>query len=131
MILKMRDFGLLALMVSLTCGIALPAQDSSGARQSSPDNTRVNDRDRSSTEATADQQKENASDRALTQQIRKAILEDKNLSTYAHNVKIIAKDGNVVLKGPVHSIEEKKSVEAKAIAIAGEDRVSSQIQVAK
>jgi osmotically-inducible protein OsmY len=90
----------------------------------------VNDRDKSSSEATADQQKENASDRSLTQQIRKAILQDKSLSTYAHNVKVITQDGNVVLKGPVRSVAEKKAVEAKAIALAGEDRVSSQLQVA-
>ena len=57
-------------------------------------------------------------------------MRDKSLSAYAHNVKIITQDGNVVLKGPVRSVEEKKAVEAKAIAIAGEDRVSSQVQVA-
>jgi osmotically-inducible protein OsmY len=45
-------------------------------------------------------------------------------------VKIITQDGNVILKGPVRSVEEKKAIELKAIAVAGEDRVSSQIQVA-
>jgi hyperosmotically inducible periplasmic protein len=105
------------------------AQNSS-AGQTAPDNTRVNDRDKSSSEATADQQKENSSDLRLTQQIRKAILQDKSLSAYAHNVKIITQDGNVVLKGPVRSVAEKKAVEAKAITVAGEDRVSSQLQVA-
>jgi len=114
----------------LTClGIAT-AQDASPPAQSPADNTRMNDRDKSRSEATADQQKESASDRALTQEIRKSILRDKSLSVYAHNVKIITQDGNVVLKGPVRSVPEKKAVEAKAIAIAGEDRVSSQIQVA-
>jgi len=62
---------------------------------------------------TAGQQKENPSDRAMTQQIRRAILQDKSLSTYAHNVKVITQDGNVILKGPVRSIGEKKTVEAK------------------
>jgi len=114
----------------LTClGIA-PAQNASPPAQSPADNTRINERDKSRSEATADQQKESASDRALTQEIRKSILRDRSLSVYAHNVKIITQDGNVVLKGPVRSVPEKKAVEAKAIAIAGEDRVSSQIQVA-
>jgi hypothetical protein len=41
---------------------------------------------------------------------------------YAHNVKIVTRDGNVILKGPLRSIGEKRIVETKAIAIAGEDR---------
>jgi hyperosmotically inducible protein len=106
------------------------AQNATPSSQSPADNTRINDRDKSRSEATADRQKETASDRALTQEIRKSIVRDKSLSAYAHNVKIITQDGNVVLKGPVRSVEEKKAVEAKAIAIAGEDRVSSQVQVA-
>jgi hyperosmotically inducible periplasmic protein len=106
------------------------AQDGGAARRTAPDNTRTNERDRSQSEATADQQKENPSDQAITQQIRRAILQDKTLSTYAHNVKIVTRDGNVILKGPVRSIGEKRIVETKAIAIAGEDRVSSQLQIA-
>jgi hyperosmotically inducible periplasmic protein len=58
-----------------------------------PDNTSVNKRDRNPGEATADQQKMNAADRALTVKIRKSVVADKSLSTYAHNVKIIIKTG--------------------------------------
>jgi hyperosmotically inducible periplasmic protein len=123
---------LLASWIMLAVCVSGPAwaQNATKTEQAAPDNTRVNDRDRSKSEPTADQQKENASDRTLTQQIRKALLQDKSLSSYAHNVKIITQDGNVVLKGPVRSVEEKKSVEAKAIEVAGQDRVSSQLQVA-
>src|SRR6202035_1313754 len=53
-----------------------------------PDNTKVNERDRSKDEATADQQKVNRSDQDITQQIRKSIMKDKSLSAYAHNIKI-------------------------------------------
>jgi hyperosmotically inducible protein len=116
--------------LALLAWVTTTAQNANPPGQSPPDNTRINERDRSPSEATADQQKESASDRALTQEIRKSIVRDKSLSAYAHNVKIIAQDGNVVLKGPVRSVAEKKAVEARAIAIAGEDRVSSQIQVA-
>ncbi len=118
------------IMLAVGCLGAASGQNSAKTGQTAPDNTRVNDRDKSGTEATADQQKENSSDRAITQQIRKAILQDKSLSAYAHNVKIVTQDGNVILKGPVRSVEEKKAIEAMAIAVAGEDRVSSQIQVA-
>src|ERR1035438_7112767 len=83
------------------------------------DNTKVNERDRSPNEATADQQKENRSDRDITQQIRQAIMKDKSLSTYTHNVKIITQNGQVTLKGPVRSEDEKRAVEAKATEVAG------------
>ena len=95
-----------------------------------PDNTAVNKRDRSPGEATADQQKMNAADRALTAKIRKAVMADKNLSTYAHNVKIISQDGTVTLKGPVHSDDEVKSIMAKAIEVTGSpDKIVNQMSV--
>jgi len=94
------------------------------------DNTRVNKRDRNEASPTADQQKENAGDRELARQIRRAIVKDKSLSTNAHNVKIIAQNGTVTLKGPVNSDEEKKAVEEKASKIAGSDKVASEIEIA-
>ena|SRR5947209_19835420 len=94
-----------------------------------PDNTKVNQRDRNANERTADQQKENRSDRDITQQIRRAIVQDKDLSTYAHNVKIITQDGMVTLKGPVRSEEEKKAIESKAAEVAGGDKITSQLEV--
>lgn len=102
-----------------------PAQDSPKA-----DNTSVNQRDRNKAEPTADQQKENTSDRETARKIRQSIVKDKSLSTNAHNVKIIAQGGMVTLKGPVKSDEEKQNVEQKAADIAGKDHVTSEIQVA-
>lgn len=95
-----------------------------------PDNTAVNQRDRDKSEPTADQQKENKSDREKARKIRQSIMKDKSLSTNAHNVKIIAQGGTVTLKGPVRSEEEKQNVEQKAAEIAGKDNVKSEIQVA-
>ena len=100
------------------------------AGQMPADNTKVNQRDRNQTEPTADQQKENKSDRELARQIRRALVQDKALSTTAHNVKVIAQNGMVTLKGPVKSEDEKQAVEAKAAQIAGTDKVTSEIQVA-
>ena len=71
----------------------------------------------------------NRSDREITQQIRKAIASDKSLSTYAHNVKVITQNGQVTLKGPVRSDDEKRAVEAKAIEIAGENKVTSELAI--
>ena len=95
-----------------------------------PDNTSVNKRDRNPGEATADQQKMNAADRALTAKIRKSVVADKSLSTYAHNVKIISQNGTVTLKGPVHSDDEVTSIMAKASEVAGSpDKVVNQMSV--
>jgi osmotically-inducible protein OsmY len=95
-----------------------------------PDNTQVNKRDRATGEATADQQKNNRTDLDLTKDIRKSIMDDKSLSTYAHNVKIISQNGTVTLKGPVKSEDEKSSIVSKAMSIAGgADKVVDQMSV--
>ena len=104
------------------------AQDSS-AQEPAPDNTKVNQRDKNKAEPTADQQKENQPDREIARKIRRSIVQDKSLSTYAHNVKVIAENGTVTLKGPVRSDEEKTAVEAKAAEVAGADKVTSQLEV--
>ena len=108
-----------------------PQQPADQSSQAAPDNTAKNQRDRNQSEATADQQKENKSDLELARQIRQALVKDKSLSTYAHNIKVIAQNGEVTLKGPVKSAEEKQAIEAKAAEVAGSpDRIKSQIEVA-
>ena len=94
-----------------------------------PDNTKMNQRDRQPGETTADQQKENTSDRDLAKQVRQSFVHDKSLSTYAHNVKVIAQGGKVTLKGPVQSEEEKNALGAKAAEIAGASNVDNQLDV--
>ncbi len=121
-------FHTLALAILLTLGLTQArAQDSTAAPP--PDNTKVNDRDRNKTEPTADQQKESRPDREIARGIRRSIAQDKSLSTYAHNVKIVSQNGIVTLKGPVRSEEEKSAIEAKAAEIAGKDKVTSQLEV--
>jgi len=94
-----------------------------------PDNTKVNKRDRNKTEPTADQAKNAPNDRDIMQKIRKSIMDDKSLSTYAHNVKIVSEHGKVTLKGPVRSDDEKKTVEQKATEVAGAGNVTNEITV--
>jgi osmotically-inducible protein OsmY len=120
-------FSTLALTALLAVGTVVVAQDTPPAP--APDNTKTNERDRDSSQPTADQQKENPSDRDITRDIRRSITQDKSLSTYAHNVKIIAQNGMVTLKGPVRSEEEKSAIEAKAAQIVGKDKVTSQLEV--
>ena len=100
------------------------------ATDTKADNTKVNKGDQSSGAVTADQQKANAADRDLTRKIRQAVIADKSLSTYAHNIKIISQNGAVTLKGPVRSDDEKKAIVAKAVAVAGSaDKVTDQMSV--
>lgn len=95
-----------------------------------PDNTKVNKQDRDASQPTADQQKNNASDIDLTKNIRRSIIEDKSLSSYAHNVKVITQNGTVTLKGPVKSEAEKSAIASKASALAGgADKVVDQMSV--
>ena len=114
----------------LASGTLLIAQQPADQDAPAPaDNTKVNQRDQNAGEATADQQKDNPSDRDTTQKIRQAIMKDKSLSTYAHNVKIITQNGQVTLKGPVRTEEEKRAVEANAAEVAGQDKVTSELDI--
>jgi hyperosmotically inducible protein len=126
----MRQMWTFLIFTSLLGSGSLFAQQSGGQEGSTPaDNTTVNQRDRNPDEPTADRQKNNPSDRDITQQVRQAIMKDKSLSTYAHNVKVITQNGQVTLKGPVRSDDEKRAIEAKATEIVGEDKVTSQLEV--
>ncbi|HKS75154.1 MAG TPA: BON domain-containing protein [Terriglobales bacterium] len=118
------------LAAGLLSGLGLWAQSPDQQSTPSPDNTKMNQRDRSAAEPTADQQKENTSDRELARQIRRALVQDKSLSTYAHNVKIVAQNGAVTLKGPVKSEVEKSAIEQKAAEVAGgSDKIHSELEV--
>ncbi len=120
---------LLISLLLLGCAAVTLAQDSAGQSAPASDNTKTNQRDRNPNEPTADQQSNNRSDREIAQQVRQAIIADKTFSTYAHNVKVIAQNGQVTLKGPVRSDDEKRAVEAKAAAIAGDGKVTSELTV--
>jgi osmotically-inducible protein OsmY len=42
---------------------------------------------------------------------------------------VITQNGQVTLKGPVRSDDEKRAIEAKAAAIAGDGKVTSELTV--
>jgi hypothetical protein len=126
---KSATFAALLLLGSLS--VAPVLGQSTDANGTKPDNSKMNQKDRSADRTTADQQKMNKTDRALTKKIRRAIMADKSLSTYAHNVKIISQNGMVTLKGPVRSEAEKATVEAKAAEAAGMDaKITNELTVA-
>jgi osmotically-inducible protein OsmY len=94
-----------------------------------PDNTRANKQRSLEGAPTADKASNEKSDLEMAAAIRRAIVEDDSLSTYAKNVKIVARDGAVHLVGPVRSEQEKRLVEELARKQAGAAKVTSDIQV--
>jgi osmotically-inducible protein OsmY len=114
----------LALGGALTLPVA--AQE---AQNKPPDNTAVNKRDRDAAQPTADNATNKLSDREMMKKIRQDVVADKSLSTYGHNVKIIASNGRVTLKGPVHTEDEKRAIEEHARKYAGDGNIDDQITV--
>ena len=93
--------------------------------QTAPDNSAQN-KDQG---PTADNQANAKTDRMTTANIRKAIIADKDLSTYAHNVKIITVNGAVTLKGPVTSDGEKEKVASDAASVVSADKITNHLTV--
>jgi hyperosmotically inducible protein len=99
--------------------------------QTAPDNTGRNVRDRGGDTVTPGDQSNTKAERHLTQQIRKALMADKSLSTNAKNVKIITAPGVVTLRGPVNTPQEQATIEATAQSIAGAHNVESQLEIVR
>jgi hyperosmotically inducible periplasmic protein len=117
---------------AVALGLLLGGAGNASAQQEkapASDNTKVNQRDRNKAEPTADRAKDNPNDRDIMQKIRKAVMDDKSLSTYAHNVKIVSQRGKVTLKGPVRSDAEKQTIERIANDVAGAGNVTNQMTV--
>jgi osmotically-inducible protein OsmY len=126
---KYKAFRWSLIVFMLAAFIPAGAQNAPASPQSAGDNTRMNQGDQSPSAMTADQQKNDRSDLELTRDVRRSLMQDKSLSTYAHNVKVIAQNGKVTLKGPVRSDDEKAAVIAKAAEVAGQANINDQITV--
>ncbi|HWF45580.1 MAG TPA: BON domain-containing protein [Bryobacteraceae bacterium] len=109
---------------TLLAAIALAA-GLSAAPAHQADNTKMNQ----GTTPNADQAKNDKADVRLMARIRRAVEKDKGLSIDAHNVKIMARNGQITLSGPVKSDAEKVAVEQKATAIAGAGNVTDNLTV--
>ena len=97
--------------------------------QTAPDNTKVNKEDQNTSAPNADKAKNTTSDRELMAHIRRDIVKDKSLSTYAHNVKIVSVNGKVTLRGPVNTDQEKQTIEQYAKKYAGDQNVTDELTV--
>ena len=101
-----------------------------GENAPNADNTERNGKDRDRNNAvTADQAAQHGPDLDLTKQVRKAIVDDSDLSTSAHNVKVVVDNGVVTLAGPVNSMDERQKVEQIAMNVPGTAKVVNKLEV--
>src|ERR1700676_2834223 len=106
-----------------------PGDPATASDATAADNTKRNSSEQNKNTETAEKQSNNKDDLALTQKIRQAVMKDGSLSMNAKNVKIIARDGTISLKGPVDSQQEKDTIATAAGEITGKDKVDNQLEV--
>ena len=113
--------------LALACICASPATllIAQSCEQTAPDNS-ANNKNQT---MTADKQTNAKADRMTSAQVRKAIMADRDLSMYAHNVKIIVLNGKVTLKGPVKSDDEKTKVASDAASVVSAVKIANQLTV--
>ncbi|HWN82201.1 MAG TPA: BON domain-containing protein [Candidatus Udaeobacter sp.] len=142
----MSRTGLLLLLVTASLGAGCGNDDRTAATQNyentgrtgtrpeetstDPTNTAVNERDRNAANPTPGDQSMSEQDTKLTQSIRQLVMDDESLSMTAKNIKIIAIDGRVTLRGPVKSEAEKAAIQAKAEQVAGPSQIDNQLEIA-
>ena len=143
----MSRTGLLLLLVTASLGAGCGNDDRTAATQNyentdrtgtrpeeaaaaDPTNTAVNERDRNAANPTPSDQSMSEQDTKLTQSIRQLVMDDESLSMTAKNIKIIAIDGRVTLRGPVKSEAEKAAIQSKAEQVAGPSQVDNQLEIA-
>jgi osmotically-inducible protein OsmY len=100
-----------------------------GVATQNADNTDLNTRDKSGDTMTPQKQPNSESDIDVLAAIRSAIVDDKNLSTSAHNVKIMVEKGVVTLRGPVKTANEKARVEALTRKVAGVVSIDNRLDI--
>jgi hyperosmotically inducible protein len=106
-----------------------PRDPATASDPTEADNTKRNFAGQNKNKETAEEQSNSKDDLALTQKLRQAVMKDGSLSMNAKNVKIIAQDGKITLKGPVDSQQEKDTIGSEAGELAGKDKVDNQLEV--
>ena len=116
---------LLVLACLSTVSVAAMAADD----KTKPDNTAINERDRSRETQTSGDQSNSSADLKITQAIRQALVKDSELSMTAKNIKIITDNGQVTLRGPVKNAQEKAKIDQLARSAAGGAKIVDQLDV--
>ncbi|MBY0548381.1 MAG: BON domain-containing protein [Candidatus Obscuribacterales bacterium] len=101
-------------------------QNRQGTENYAADNTGMNKTEK---DFSAEHQSNEQKDVQLSADIRKAILEDKNMSVNSQNVKIITNGENITLRGPVDSEPERSRILEIARAAAGGMSVTDEMEL--
>ena len=116
-------------LLVLTCLSTVTLAAMAADDKTKPDNTAINERDRSRETQTSGDQSNSSEDLKITQAIRQALMKDSELSTTAKNVKIITNNGQVTLRGPVKTAQEKAKIDQLAKSAAGGAKIDDQLEV--
>ena len=119
-----RTFLALASIIALSLTAMATDENTADA-----DNTAKNQRDRSGETRTSGDQSNSGEDLKTTQAIRKALMNDSSLSMTAKNIKIITAGGQVTLRGPVKSADEKSKIDQLAKGAAGNAKIDNQLEI--
>ena len=93
------------------------------------DNSGINVRDQGDQTLRPTDQGTAQSDLDLTAEIRKAVVDHKDLSFTAKNIKIMTNQGRVTLRGPVNNAEESHLICEIADGLARPENVDNQLEV--
>jgi osmotically-inducible protein OsmY len=115
----------LALAAITAFSLAAAAAD----EKTNADNTAINKRDHSGETNTSGDQSNSSADLKITQDVRRALMKDGELSMTAKNVKIVTSGGQVTLRGPVKTAQEKTKIAQIAKSVAGGAQVVDQLDV--
>jgi osmotically-inducible protein OsmY len=115
--------------LALTCLSAFSLTALADNEKVKPDNTATNERDRSGETKTSGDQSNSSADLKITQAVRQALMKDRELSTSAKNIKVITANGQVTLRGPVKTAQEKEKIDQLAKSAAGGAKIDNQLDV--
>ena len=116
-------------LLVLVCLSTVSAAAMAADDKTKPDNTAINERDRSRETRTSGDQSNSSADLKTTQAIRQSLMKDSELSTTAKNIKIITNNGQVTLRGPVKNAQEKAKIDQLARSAAGGAKIDDQLDV--
>jgi hyperosmotically inducible periplasmic protein len=116
-------------LITLACLSAISLAAMAADDKSKADNTVINERDRSDETKTSGDQSNTPADLKITQAIRRALMKDGELSMTAKNIKVITANGQVTLRGPVKTAQEKTKVSQLAKSAAGGAQIDNQLDV--
>jgi len=127
---RRRPTNMKRIIISILC-LSAVAASAFAEDNSTPaaDNSARNQRDRSGETQTSGDQSNSSPDIKTTAAIRSAIMHDDSLSMMAKNVKIVAENGAVTLRGPVKNAAEKAKIAQLAQNAAQGTKIDNQVEV--